>query len=108
MARVVNDELQAALTGASVRTEAFITLVVPEARLGKAAKEAGGGVEGRARVLYSLMAECDAQLRGAVGMTARGVADLAPAGRRVPHRVRPRRPGRDHRRPDRPHHRPRA
>jgi hypothetical protein len=69
VARVVNDELQAALTGASVRTEAFITLVVPESRLGKAAKEAGGGVEGRARVLYSLTAECDAQLRGAVGMT---------------------------------------
>ena len=57
MARVVNDELQAALTGGCVRTEAFITLVVPESRLGRAAKEAGGGLEGRARVLYSLMAE---------------------------------------------------
>ena len=33
-----------------------------------------------------------------------GVADLPPARGRVPHRVRPRRPGRDHRRPDRPHH----
>ena len=70
VARVVNDELQAALTGGCVRTEAFITLVVPESRLGRAAKEAGGGLEGRARVLYSLMSECDAQLRGAVGMTA--------------------------------------
>ena len=70
VARVVNDELQAALTGGCVRTEAFITLVVPESRLGKAAKEAGGGLAGRARVLYSVMAECDAQLRGAVGMTA--------------------------------------
>jgi hypothetical protein len=70
VARVVNDELQTALTGGCVRTEAFITLVVPESRLGRAAKEAGGGLEGRARVLYSLMSECDAQLRGAVGMTA--------------------------------------
>jgi hypothetical protein len=41
--RVINDELQQVLTGASVRTEAFITLVVPESRLGKAAKEAGRG-----------------------------------------------------------------
>ena len=69
VARLVNDELQSALRGASVRTEAFITLVVPESRLAKAAKEAGGGLQGRARVLYSLMGECDAQLRGGVAMT---------------------------------------
>jgi hypothetical protein len=63
-ARVINDELQQVLTGASVRTEAFITLVVPESRLGKAAKEAGRGIEGRAQVLYSQMAESKPSSRG--------------------------------------------
>ena len=69
LARTVNDDLQTHLTGACVRTEAFVTLVVPEARLAKPGKEAGGGLDGRARVLTSLMGEVDAQLRGALGMT---------------------------------------
>lgn len=68
--RVINDELQQVLTGASVRTEAFITLVVPESRLGKAAKEAGRGIDGRAQVLYSQMAEIEAQLKGGMGAPA--------------------------------------
>lgn len=68
--RVINDELQQVLTGASVRTEAFITLVVPESRLGKAAKEAGRGIDGRAQVLYSQMAEIEAQLKGGMGCTS--------------------------------------
>jgi hypothetical protein len=66
----INDELQHVLTGASVRTEAFVTIVIPESRLGKAAKEAGGGVEGRAQVLYSQMAEIEAQLKGGLGATS--------------------------------------
>ncbi|MBC7632607.1 SCO6880 family protein, partial [Aeromicrobium sp.] len=69
LARQINDDLHSALAKASVRTEAFVTLVVPEARLAKHAKESGGGLEGRARVLYLLMGEVEAQLRGAVGMT---------------------------------------
>ncbi|MGV1009948.1 MAG: SCO6880 family protein [Dermatophilaceae bacterium] len=69
-ARVVNDELQYVLTGASVRTEAFVTIVVPETRLGKAARESGRGVEGRALVLYGLMAEVEAQLKGGMGATS--------------------------------------
>ena len=68
--RVINDELQHVLTGASVRTEAFVTIVVPETRLGKAAKESGRGVEGRAQVLYALMAEIEAQLKGGMGATS--------------------------------------
>ena len=68
--RVINDELQHVLTGASVRTEAFVTIVIPECRLGKAAKEAGGGVAGRAQVLYSQMAEVEAQLKGGLGATS--------------------------------------
>ena len=68
--RVINDELQQVLTGASVRTEAFVTLVVPETRLGRAARESGRGVEGRAQVLHALMGEVSAQLKGALGCTA--------------------------------------
>ena len=65
----VNDELKAGLAAASVRTEAFVTIVIPEARIGRAAKECGGGVPGRARVLFGLMGEVEAQLRGGMGMT---------------------------------------
>ena len=70
LARQVNDELQAALTRASVRTETFVTVVVAESRIGKDAKESGGGLDGRARVLYALMGEVEAQLRGGLGMTS--------------------------------------
>jgi len=69
LSRQVNDDMHTALSKASVRTEAFVTMVVPETRLAKEAKEAGGGFEGRARVLYLLMGEVEAQLRGGVGMT---------------------------------------
>ncbi len=65
--RVINDELQQVLTQASVRTEAFVTIVVPETRIGKAAKESGRGIPGRALVLHALMAEVEAQLKGALG-----------------------------------------
>ncbi len=69
LARAVNDDLRHALTSASVRTEAWLTLVVPETRMGRAAKQSGGGLEGRARVLYGLMGEVESQLRGAMSMT---------------------------------------
>jgi hypothetical protein len=52
-----------------VRTEAFVTLVVPETRLAKHAREAGGGLAGRAGVLCLLTGEVEAQLRGGVGTT---------------------------------------
>ena len=68
--RAINDELQQVLTGASVRTEAYVSIVVPEARLGKAAKESGRGIEGRAQVLYTLMAEIEAQLKGGMGCSS--------------------------------------
>ena len=65
--RAINDDLQQVLTGASVRTETYVTAVVPESRLGKAAKETGRGVDGRAQVLYGVMAELEAQLKGGIG-----------------------------------------
>lgn len=70
VARQVNDDVQASLTLAAVRTEAFVTLVIPESRLVKSAKEAGGGLNGRARVLYNLAAEMEAQMRGGMGASA--------------------------------------
>jgi hypothetical protein len=58
------------LTGASVRTEQYVTIVVPEHRIARAAKQSGGGLEGRCRELYPLMGEVEACFRGPVGMTA--------------------------------------
>lgn len=68
--RAITDDLDASLAGASVRTEAFVTVVVPETRLAKPAKEAGGGIEGRALVLHGLLGEVEAHLRGGLGMTS--------------------------------------
>ncbi len=68
--RQINDELQQSLTRASVRTESFVTVVIPESRLGKHARESGGGMEGRARVIYGVLGEIEAQLRGGLGMTS--------------------------------------
>ncbi|RHW28297.1 PrgI family protein [Nocardioides immobilis] len=65
----VNGDLAHGLTQASVRTEQFVTIVVPETRIAKAAKESGGGLEGRCRELYLLMAEIEAQLRGPMRTT---------------------------------------
>lgn len=69
-ARRTNDELADWLTQASVRTEQYVTIVVPEANLAKHAKEAGGGLDGRARTLYLLLGEIQEQLVGGLGMTA--------------------------------------
>ena len=68
--RAINDDLQRVLTQASVRTEAFVTVVVPETRIAKAARESGRGIEGRAQVLYGLIGEVEAQLKGGMGATS--------------------------------------
>lgn len=66
----VNEDLARGLTRASVRTEVFATIVVPEGKIARSAKESGGGLEGRCRELYLLMGEIEAQLRGPLGMTS--------------------------------------
>ena len=66
----VNAELGAVMTQTGVRHEAFVTVVVPEARIAKQAKEAGGGIDGRARVLYGVMGGIEAGLLGPVGATS--------------------------------------
>lgn len=70
LARHINDELAGVLTTRSVRTQAFVTFVVPEARLAKQSKQSGGGFDGRARELIALMGEMEAQLRGGLGMSS--------------------------------------
>jgi hypothetical protein len=70
LAAQVNALLGSTLLPAAVRTEAFVTVVVGEERIARAAREAGGGVDGRARVLHGVMDEVEAALRGPVGCTA--------------------------------------
>jgi hypothetical protein len=66
----VDAELSQIMVQAGVRHEAFVTVVVPEHRIAKQAKEAGGGVDGRARVMYGVMGEIEARLMGPVGCTS--------------------------------------
>ena len=106
LARQANNQLQAVLTGAAVRSEAFVTVLVPEARIGRKAREHGRGIDGRARVLY-----CGDGGGGSAaprpGRHERGhLVDVAGVGGGVPDRVRPRRPRRHRRRPRRPHNQP--
>ena len=70
LALAVNAELSQVMTQAGVRHEAFVTVVVPESRIAKQAKEAGGGVDGCARVLYGVMGEIEARLMGPVACTS--------------------------------------
>ena len=63
LAQQVNQGLAQLLTRAAVRTEAFITVVVPERRLSREAREYGRGVDGRARALAMVMAEVEEHLR---------------------------------------------
>ena len=70
LAQRINTDLARALSQASVRTEQFVTLVVPEKRIARSARESGGGLDGRSRDLYLLMGEIEAQLRGPLAMTS--------------------------------------
>src|SRR5450631_2932700 len=69
LARKVNAQLTQMLTPAAVRTEAFVTIVVAEDKIAKPAREAGGGLDGRARVLGGAMGEVESRLRAAMGCT---------------------------------------
>lgn len=70
ISRQINADLQDTLSTVSVRTEGYVTFVVPEVRLARHAKEAGGGVAGRANILEMLARELEAHLRGGVQMTS--------------------------------------
>ena len=70
LAVTISDQLTTGLAAASVRTEAFVTVVVPETRLAREAREFGRGLDSRARVLYQLMDEVEARLRSGFGATS--------------------------------------
>ncbi|MCA0308833.1 MAG: PrgI family protein [Actinobacteria bacterium] len=70
IALAISDQLTAGLAAASVRTEAFVTIVVPDARLSREAREFGRGIDARARVLLQLMGEVESQLRAGFGATS--------------------------------------
>lgn len=65
----IHDQLDGALAGAAVRTEAFVTVAVREATIARDARRAGPGVTGRARILHGVLAEVEARLTGAIGCT---------------------------------------
>ena len=67
-AKQINNELAWMLSRAAVRTETFVTIVVPEVKIARSAKESGGGFEGRFRELALLMGEVESHLRGPMGM----------------------------------------
>jgi hypothetical protein len=69
LARQINDTLTAHVMPAAVRSEAFVTVVVSESRIAKSARQSGGGVDGRARVLYGALGEVESRLRGGIGCT---------------------------------------
>jgi hypothetical protein len=66
--RIASAEIEASTINASVRHELFVSVGISEQRIHKSAGEAGGGVDGRARVLYRHLGEVEAQLRG-LGVT---------------------------------------
>jgi hypothetical protein len=65
----IHTQLDTAIAGAAVRTEAFCTVVVREETIVKDARRAGRGITGRARILYGILAEVEARLLGAIGCT---------------------------------------
>jgi len=69
LARKVNGEIASMLTTASVRTEAFVTIVAPEHRLARRDREFGRGVDGRARAMQMLMSEVEGYLRTGMRMS---------------------------------------
>jgi len=69
LARTVNEHLSRVLSQAAVRTEVFLTIVAPEARLAKEAKEFGRGIEARARAMLMLAGEVEAHLRAGMRVT---------------------------------------
>lgn len=77
LALAVARESDRVLSAAAVRHESFVTVVVPESRIARQAREAGGGVDGRGRVLHSVMAAVEGSLLGGVGATAVSWLDAA-------------------------------
>ncbi len=74
-------QLENLMRATSVRHEVFVTVAVAEQRIRRAAKDSGGGVGGRARVLARHLQEVEQHLRGlgAVDVAWLSTQDLAAA-----------------------------
>ena len=60
----ISVQLERAVVAAAVRHEVYVTIGVSETRIRRQASQAGGGVTGRARVLYRHLQEMENHLRG--------------------------------------------
>jgi hypothetical protein len=86
LARQVHDGLRQHLTPAASRTETFVTLLVPERRLRRAARRSAGDLSGRAAVLADLTSEVTALLTGPLAadavewLTSAGLAAVCRTG----------------------------
>lgn len=69
LVRQISTQLEQAVVSAAVRHEVFVTISISETRVRGQARQAGGGAEGRARVLYRHLQEMEGHLRG-MGATA--------------------------------------
>lgn len=69
LSRRMNLDQAVRLAQMGVRTEAFCMIVVPEARLARAAKEFGRGISGRARAMEAAMTEVQTALMQGLGIT---------------------------------------
>ena len=66
--RACSEQLETLMRTTSIRQELFVTIAAGEQRIRRAAKESGGGVAGRSRVLVRHLGEVEQQLRG-LGVT---------------------------------------
>ena len=73
--------LESTVVSASVRHEVFLTVSLSESQVRRAARDAGGGAIGRARVLYRYLGECEYGLRAIGASDVRWLdgAELATA-----------------------------
>ncbi len=80
-ARLSVEQIAGQVSTRAVRQEAFLTVSAREENIAKLAKQAGGGMEGRARVLYRAVGGLDARLAtaGAGPVTWLGPEGLAEA-----------------------------
>ncbi len=75
------EQLENLMRATAVRHEVFVTVAVAEARIRRAARESGGGIQGRARVLVRHLQEVEQHLRGlgATDVSWLSTHDLAAA-----------------------------
>jgi hypothetical protein len=67
-ARQISDQIAAMMARGTVRTESYVTVVVPEAALKREAKDLGQGTSGRGQAMLGVMDEVERLLVAGMGM----------------------------------------